>query len=44
MSYKIDKTQKELLIDASQLVNGVYNYALINNDEILKMKQMILSR
>ncbi|MFN8230528.1 MAG: tail fiber domain-containing protein [Bacteroidia bacterium] len=44
MSYKIDKTQKEILIDASQLVNGVYNYALINNNEILKMKQMILSR
>lgn len=44
MSYKIQKDDKELLINASNLVNGVYNYALIANSDILLMKQMIISR
>ncbi len=44
MSYKVQRQDKDLLINASNLVNGVYNYALIANNEILQMKQMIISR
>jgi hypothetical protein len=44
MSYKVNKESKEILVNATGLVNGVYNYALIVNADIIKMKQMIISR
>lgn len=43
-SFKVSKQDSELIVNASDMVNGVYNYALICNSEILIMKQMIISK
>jgi hypothetical protein len=44
ISQKVNKEDKEIILDASSLVNGVYNYALIANSDILLMKQMIINK
>lgn len=44
MSFSIKKEDTQIEIDASRLVNGVYNYGLVANNELIKMKQMIINR
>lgn len=44
MSYNVNLTEKELIITSEHLASGLYLYALVVGDEILSIKQMVVSK
>ncbi|MBI3518000.1 MAG: T9SS type A sorting domain-containing protein [Bacteroidetes bacterium] len=44
MSYSLDKKDKQITISSSNLGSGIYLYALIVNNDVLSIKQMVISK
>lgn len=44
MSFQVNKSERQLVITAGNLASGMYLYALIANNDVLKVKQMVISK
>lgn len=44
MSYSVNKSDKQIMVSSGNLPSGIYLYALIANNDVLGIKQMVISK